>query len=162
MARGNKFKKNEDGTPIPLGDESILVYDKAVKDLYSRHTQLIIRDWNVTKRPLFKNQRVSQYDRRNYILIDDYSFQGLLDISKYFWSRNSVLGTRARLYFLMTHVMLLRSENALATKLTKLFSMDLHDQGLGKDVSIIEVNLSKLVKHSSSKEVDLKKYFNVS
>ena len=38
MKRGRKLKKKDDGTPIPLGRESVLQYVKAIKDIWiSQH-----------------------------------------------------------------------------------------------------------------------------
>ena len=36
MTRGKNKQKKSDGTPVPLGHESILAYIKAVVDLYSQ------------------------------------------------------------------------------------------------------------------------------
>lgn len=125
------------------------MYVKAVTDLYNWQKSLNVNNHPSPRGPLVrafldthikkgvKRQRVNHHDRGKHILIDGYDPQGLLDISKYFWNRNSVLGTRDRLCFLMSHVMLLRSENALSMQFPDLFSMELHGQGISKCTAIV-------------------------
>ncbi|KAG1019586.1 hypothetical protein G6F43_014354 [Rhizopus delemar] len=83
--RGSKYRRNDDGTPVALGRESILAYVKAISDMCNRQKAL---GWNtngVARGPLVrtfldtlekekvKRRRLNYENRGKNTLNDGYS-----------------------------------------------------------------------------------------
>lgn len=148
--RGRKLRKNADGTAIPLGKESVLSYVKAVSDLCTTQKAL---GWNpngVARGPLVRtfidtlekkraqSKRNAFEDRGKNTLNDGYSKIELEKISCYFLNeKNSPLGSRDRLCFLLSHSMLCRSQTTLGMQFSDLFSLKIENQGVTECVSLV-------------------------
>ncbi|OAD78032.1 hypothetical protein PHYBLDRAFT_141892 [Phycomyces blakesleeanus NRRL 1555(-)] len=123
--RGCKLKRAEDGSPIPLGRESILAYVKAVSDICSKKKAL---GWNpngvargslvrafldTSSKKRSQAVRTNFEDRRKNTLNDGYTRQKLEKISHYFLNKSNIRGCRDRLCFLISHSMLFRSQTGV-------------------------------------------------
>ena len=126
MTRGRKKQRDSDGSPIPLGRESILAYVKAVSDLYNVQKALNINSNEAARGPLVrtfldnlekskvKQRRAAFEDRGKNTLNVGYTKEELLKISQYFINqKNNTNGSRDRLCFLLSHAMLCRSQTSL-------------------------------------------------
>ncbi|EIE88996.1 hypothetical protein RO3G_13707 [Rhizopus delemar RA 99-880] len=141
LTRGNKFKKNADGSPAPLGRESVLAYVKAVVDLYHQQVEAGFNKHTMARGPIVKRfldthtkkearrKRTEYEDRGKNTLNDGYTDQELLRINQYFLIQNNIFSLRNKVCFSMSHAMLMRSETALGTQLPDLFIMELKNQG---------------------------------
>ncbi|KAG1488052.1 hypothetical protein G6F54_012291 [Rhizopus delemar] len=93
LTRGNKFKKNADGSPAPLGRESVLAYVKAVVDLYHQQVEAGFNKHTMARGPIVKRfldthtkketrrKRTEYEDRGKNTLNDGYTDQELLRIN---------------------------------------------------------------------------------
>lgn len=149
MIRGKNKQKKSDGTPVPLGRESILAYIKAVVDLYNQQKELgfnnhghprgsVVKrflDTNVKKET--KRKRDEYEDRGKNTLNDGYTNDELTKVNEFFFTENSISAIRNRACFLMSHAMLLRSETALGAQLPDLFCMELENQGVSKCIAVV-------------------------
>lgn len=149
MTRGNKFKKNADGSPAPLGRESVLAYVKAVVDLYHQQVEAGFNKHTMARGPIVKRfldthtkketrrKRTEYEDRGKNTLNDGYTDQELLRINQYFLVQNNIFSLRNKVCFSMSHAMLMRSETALGTQLPDLFIMELKNQGPSSCFAIV-------------------------
>lgn len=150
MARGRKKQRAEDGSPIPLGKESILAYVKAVSDLYNTQKALKINSNEAARGPLVRTfldnlektkvrqKRANFEDRGKNTLNDGYTKDELMKISQYFINhKNDINGSRDRLCFLISHAMLCRSQTALGLQFPDLFAITLENQGITKCISLV-------------------------
>ncbi|OAD72804.1 hypothetical protein PHYBLDRAFT_65275 [Phycomyces blakesleeanus NRRL 1555(-)] len=53
--RGNRYRKNDDGTSVALGRESILAYVKAISDISNTQNALGLNTNGVVRGPLARN-----------------------------------------------------------------------------------------------------------
>lgn len=132
-----------------MGKESILSYVKALVSLYNEQSALGINRHPHPRGKLVKAfldthaKKVTQKKRNDYedrgknTLTDGYTGKEMSDINRYFLEKGTVVSTRDRLVFLMSHAMLLRSQNAVGMQLPDLFSMELEDLGLSRCIAIV-------------------------
>ncbi|KAG1555462.1 hypothetical protein G6F50_012845 [Rhizopus delemar] len=149
LTRGNKFKKNADGSPAPLGRESVLAYVKAVVDLYHQQVEAGFNKHTMARGPIVKRfldthtkketrrKRTEYEDRGKNTLNDGYTDQELLRINQYFLVQNNIFSLRNKVCFSMSHAMLMRSETALGTQLPDLLIMELKNQGPSSCFAIV-------------------------
>ena len=149
IPRGRKNKKKGDDTKYELSRESVLGYVKACVSLYNEQSALGIIPFPHPRGKLVKafldtrtkkqteKKRSNYEDRGKNTLNDGYSSKEMLRINQYFLEKDTVLSTRDRLVFLMSHAMLLRSQNAVGMQLTDLFSMELEDLGLSRCIAFV-------------------------
>lgn len=177
LKRGKNKKRNADGTPVPLGRESILAYVKACGDLHNAQRSLNLNPYEKARGPLVKafldtlqkenaKARRSNYeDRGKNTLNDGYTKEELRKVSDYFFTRkDSPTGCRDRLCFLLSHSMLCRSQTALGLQFADLFSLTIDNQGVSECVSLVatitfgKTNQHGKIEYGSSvrhKEVEL-------
>jgi hypothetical protein len=84
-----------------------------------------------------QKKRENFEDRGKNLLNDGYSKKEMSNVSKHFLNNATPVSTRNRLVFLMSHAMLLRSQNATGMQLADLFCMEVEDQGLSECVAIV-------------------------
>ncbi|KAG1049061.1 hypothetical protein G6F43_008591 [Rhizopus delemar] len=148
--RGSKYRRNDDGTPVALGRESILAYVKAISDMYNKQKAL---EWNtngVARGPLVKSfldtlekekvkrRRLNYEDRGKNTLNDGYSKEELKKVSSFFFTeKNNIRGCRDRLCFLLSHAMLCRIQTTLSMEFADLFSLEVENQGLTECIALV-------------------------
>ncbi|KAG1467769.1 hypothetical protein G6F56_004227 [Rhizopus delemar] len=125
IPRGRKNKKKDDERKYELGKEPILSYVKEIAILYNEQSALGINKHSHPKGRLVKAlldthaKKVTQKKRKDYedrgknTLNDGYSAKEMLDINRYFSTKGTITSARDRLVFLMSHAMLLQSQNAM-------------------------------------------------
>ncbi|KAG1487982.1 hypothetical protein G6F54_012331 [Rhizopus delemar] len=146
---GNKFKKNADISPAPLGRKSVLTYVKAVVDLYHQQVEAGFNKHIMARGPIMKRfldthtkketrrKRTEYEDCGKNTLNGDYTDKELLRINQYFFIQNNIFSLRNKVCFSMSHTMLMRSEAALGTQLPYLFIIELKTQGPSSCFAII-------------------------
>ncbi|KAG1634730.1 hypothetical protein G6F44_010014 [Rhizopus delemar] len=148
--RRSKYRRNNDGTPVALGRESILAYVKAISDMCNTQKAL---EWNtngVSSGPLIraflntlenekvKRRRLNYEDRGKNTLNDGYSKEELKKVNSFFFTeKNDIRGCRNRLCFLLSHAMLCRSQTTLGMEFADLFSLEVENQGLTECIALV-------------------------
>ncbi|KAE8213455.1 hypothetical protein CF319_g9169 [Tilletia indica] len=136
--RGKKTKGDGRKT---LSESTVKLYVAAITDLY---TQQVAKGVNSFPHPragpvsvLLKTRKLEERERkkREYVdrgigtALDGYTLQQLGEISNHFIQRNSEIGFRDRLAFLISHFALLRGENARNLELADLHHLSMSGEG---------------------------------
>ena len=158
--RGHKLKKAEDGSSLAISKQTVESYVKAVCALYREQ-----RDADKNKGPSPRSQLVRSVmakfikdntkrrlegleDRGVNTINDGYNRTKLEEIGKYFMERDNMDGLRDKVCFLMSHSMLLRSQNALGMQLSFLQSFTVPNQGPSEFLGIsAKINYGKQNSH---------------
>ncbi|KAE8225065.1 hypothetical protein CF319_g2131 [Tilletia indica] len=128
-------------TSNTLSESTVKIYVAAIIDLY---TQQAARGVNSAPHPrpgpvrmLLSTRKLEERDRRKreYVdrgigtALDGYTLAQFGQVSNYFIQRNSEVGLRDRLAFLISHFALLRGENARNLELADLHHLQLEGEG---------------------------------
>lgn len=141
--RRNKSKKTEWSRELYLG------FVKAITSLYNDQVALKTNPHphprghltktflNTFVKKTTEKKRENFEDRGKNLLNDGYTQKEMVEVSKYFLNNASPLSARNRLVFLMSHAMLLRSQNATGMQLADLFCMEIEDQGISECIAVV-------------------------
>ncbi|CAD6934855.1 unnamed protein product [Tilletia caries] len=136
-----KATHKDDVTPKTLSDSTVRLYVAAIIDLY---TQQQARGVNSAPHPrpgpvrmLLCTRKLEERDRkkREYVdrgigtALDGYTLAQFGQVSNYFIQRNSEVGFRDRLAFLISHFALLRGANARNLELADVHHLQLEGEG---------------------------------
>jgi hypothetical protein len=147
--RGHQHKKREDGMPCDLSFESYSMEVKALIDLHS--TQVIDRIAEPGKirgtalQAWLKNKRIAEHKRKREEYVDrgahsaqdGYSAEQLVQVSMFFFGQKKEISLRDRAWFLLQHMMLLRSESSRDIDLADLCKVVFPDEGFSECPALV-------------------------
>ncbi|CDH60231.1 predicted protein [Lichtheimia corymbifera JMRC:FSU:9682] len=139
VPRGHQKKSQPDGSPYPLGTESIEQYIKAVVDLYqSQKSQEVnqhphprghaVLCWK--KALAYEQREVNRklkIDRSIGSIQDGYTNAEMLEVCDHFLVNCSESALRDRMTFLFNHMLFLRGEDSRALDFADMFTLPFED-----------------------------------
>jgi hypothetical protein len=140
IPRGNKRKRREDGSPKPLGLETVESYVKAIIELYKSQVTLgnnrnghprgkTVKDLlDSLARNEGSRKRKSYVDRGIGTMDGGHSAEELVKVANYFMDCDSGSDFRNRVEFLLGHATLTRGQSKRLMKLPGLFQLRLESR----------------------------------